>query len=362
MKVNTPLQIGTVLIKNRLTFAPTVKFDYTDDSGKATIRHVKHYKERAQGGCGMICVEATAVHPEGRFCKTHMGLWDDLQIEGHKEITKTCHEEGTAVIIQLNHTGMESNPECGPCMGPTTMEWKGRNSRAMSVGDIHRVQQLFTDAAIRAQKAGYDGIQLHGCHGYLINQFMSPITNQREDQYGGNIENRARFGKEIIEMIRSACGTDFLISVRISGAEKTVKEAILVAEEYIAAGCGYLQVSCGITPLNDIPHDPRAPYDDTTELGFAFYDHFKGRIPVSCTSGIRDPIVVRKLIEENRIDTVDLGRAILADPDFCHAVLEPNIPYVKCFDCRECQYGPYTKHVCPSEQIRKKNSIRRRTN
>jgi len=205
-KAELPIKIGSYTLKNRITFAPTVKFDFTDDSGKANEKLVQHYTERAKGGCGLICVEATAVTPGGRFCKTHMGLWEDEQIAGHMEITEGCHKYGAVVIIQLNHTGYTANPECGPAIGPSAMKrnsFRGEYTTIeMSVDEIHAMQQSFVDAAIRAKKAGYDGVQLHGCHGYLINQFMAPSANVRTDEYGGTDENRARFASEIIRKIR----------------------------------------------------------------------------------------------------------------------------------------------------------------
>ena len=161
IKVDTPIKIGAFTLKNRITFAPTVKFDFTDDSGMVTDKLVEHYVERAKGGCGLICVEATAVTPGGRFGKNHMGLWCDEQTEGHKRITKGCHEHGCVVIIQLNHTGYTANPECGPAIGPSAVTRQGFHGEyttiEMTVEEIHEMQKAFVDAAVRAQEAGYDG-------------------------------------------------------------------------------------------------------------------------------------------------------------------------------------------------------------
>ena len=351
-KVDEAIKIGTKVIPNRITFAPTVKFDFTDDSGKANEKLVSHYVERAKGGCGLICVEATAVTPGGRFCKTHMGLWNDEQIDGHKALTSGCHEHGAVVIIQLNHTGYSSNPECGPAIGPSSV--KKQNFRGeyitieMSIQEIREMQQAFIDAAVRAKKAGYDGIQLHGCHGYLVNQFLSPETNLREDEYGGSVENRARFGSEIIRGVRELCGKDFLISVRTSGYDKDLSDAIGVAEEYVKAGCDYLQVSSGISSLENLPafHDTRV--SDIQSLGVYFHEHFAGRVPVSCVGGLKEPEQIRYLIENDYIDTVDVARAVLADPNFANAVITGG-DYVKCYGCKACQYGPFMPHTCPAE-------------
>jgi len=352
MNANTPIKIGKYTLKNRITFAPTVKFDFTDDSGKANEKLISHYVERAKGGCGLICVEAVAVTPGGRFCKTHMGLWSDEQIPGHREITEGCHKYGTVMLIQLNHTGYTANPECGPAIGPSTMvrsNYQGEYvTQGMSLDDIKTMQGAYVAAAVRAKKAGYDGVQLHGCHGYLINQFMSPVTNKRDDLYGGSTENRARFCCEIIREVRRICGDDFLISVRTSGFDCELSDAIAVAEEYVKAGCDYLQVSNGVTSLQELKPFRDARVTDIQSLGAYFHDHFKGRVPVSCVGGLTEVSQIEYLLEKEYVDTVDVARAILADPGFVNAVLEHK-DYVKCYGCKACQYGPFTAHKCPAE-------------
>ena len=126
-KVSDPIKINKTIVKNRITMAPTVKFDYAGPDGKATEKHIEHYRERAAHGCGLICVEATAVAPGGRFWTNHMGLWEDAQIEGHQAIAAACHEYGAVVLIQINHTGITSNPECGPAIGPSAVPTRDKS-------------------------------------------------------------------------------------------------------------------------------------------------------------------------------------------------------------------------------------------
>ncbi len=329
-----------------------MKFDYTDDSGKANERLAQHYIERAKGGCGLICVEAVAVTPGGRFCKTHMGFWSDEQIAGHKVITEGCHKYGTVMIIQLNHTGYTSNPECGPAIGPSAVKRNGfrgeYTTQEMSAEEIKAMQKAFVDAACRAKRAGYDGVQFHGCHGYLINQFMSPATNFRTDEYGGSIQNRARFCSEMIQEVRELCGPDFLISVRTSGYDCSLEDALAVAEEYVKAGCDYLQVSNGLTNLETLPVYKDERVSDIQSLGVYFKEHFQGRVPVSCVGGLVEPEQIHYLLENDYVDTVDVARAILADPQFPNAVME-GTEFTKCYGCKACQYGPFTPHKCPAE-------------
>ncbi|MBO5826407.1 MAG: NADH:flavin oxidoreductase [Treponema sp.] len=358
-KIDSPIKIGSFTLKNRITFAPTVKFDFTDDSGKANDKLIDHYTQRAKGGCGLICVEAVAVVPGGRFCKTHMGLWSDEQIEGHKKIVEGCHKHGAVVIIQLNHTGYTSNPECGPAIGPSSVKWGAPSGEVltheMSVEEIHQMQQSYVEAAVRAKKAGYDGVQFHSCHGYLINQFMSPCSNFRTDEYGGSSQNRARFCSEMILKVRELCGKDFLISVRISGFEDNLQKSIEVAEEYVKAGAEYLQVSSGMTSLATLEPFEDSKVSDIQSLGAYFKKHFNGRIPVSCVGGLKDAAQIKYLIENEYVDTVDVARAILADPNFANAVIN-GTDFAKCIGCKQCQFGPFTAHKCPAGSELEKNS------
>lgn len=346
---NSPIQIGTKICKNRITMAPTVKF-YADENGIATEEFARHYEERAAHGVGLIVVEATCITPEARLAPSQLGLWCDEQIEGHSKIAEAVHKHGALVIPQIHHGGLGTHPACGPLTSPTATKWNNgwNESEAveLTLEDIARIQKQFVDAAVRAQKAGYDGVQLHACHAYLINDFASNV-NQRTDRYGGSLENRARFGSEIIAGIREACGKDFIISARISGADPTIEESIGVAECYVAAGCDYLQVSCGIGEFKDLELPEGAPYNKIAALGVLMHDHFKGRVPVSTVNGLRTVEMVRYMLDNDLVDTVDLGCGLLADPAFTEAILF-DAPYVPCFNCPGCAFGPGHAHPCPA--------------
>lgn len=336
------IKIGNKVLKNRITMAPTVKFCVKED-GLVTDELISHYEERAAHGCALIVVEATAVAPDGRLAPSMIGLWNDEQVEGHKKIADAAHKHGALIIPQLSHAGLGTHPECGPKVSPDELAKE----------EIKHIVEQFVDAAIRAKKAGYDGIQLHACHAYLINDFASNV-NKRTDEYGGSIENISRFGCEIISGIRSACGDDFIISSRISGADPTIEESKQVAEYYVAAGCDYLQVSCGIGEFNDMPLDESLPYNKIAALGVLMHEHFKGRIPVSTVNGLRTMETVKYMFDNDLIDTVDLGCGLLADPAFTEAILD-GAPYTKCYNCPECAYGPRHSHPCPALIVRTKN-------
>ncbi|MBQ3879632.1 MAG: NADH:flavin oxidoreductase [Oscillospiraceae bacterium] len=352
-KAAEPIRIGSKTVKNRVTFAPTVKFDWTDDSGIAIDRFRRHYELRAAGGTGLICVEATCVEKGGRLSPSQLGLWDDSQIEGHRAIVDACHAYGATMLVQLHHAGLGTHPATGEGWGPSAVDWRGRMGKELSVERIHEIVQHFVDAALRAKAAGYDGVQLHACHGYLINQFICPSVNLRTDEYGGSIENRARFGCEIISGIRKACGEDFIISPRHPAAEPTIEDSAAIAKLYIAAGADYLQLSTGIKP-DDIPGYPEDyPYNKIVWTSIRMRALLGGAVPVSVINSIFTPEQARGLIDGDLADTVDSARAILADPNWARAVTD-GTEYLPCFRCKVCFLSPFMPHRCPAAAVRHK--------
>lgn len=353
-KINTPIKIGSKIIKNRITYAPTVKFGWTDTSGIPNERFARHYEDRAEGGTGLIVVEATCISPSGRLAPSQLGLWDDAQIEGHGNISEACHKHGAVVLVQIHHGGYNTHPECGPSKGPSAVLWREHQTEALSHDEIIVIRDQFINAAKRAKIAGYDGVQLHACHAYLINQFVSPIVNLRTDEYGGSIENRTRFGCEIIRGIHEACGSDFIVSARTTGAEPTVTEAWSIADAYIEAGVDYLQVSAGIGP-EEINYPEGLPYNHIVWYGTQMHSHVNGRIPVSVVNGIREPELACLLIDKGLTDTIDSARALLADPKWARAVIE-DIAFARCRNCKVCFWSPLMQNKCPAVTERHKTN------
>ena len=168
-----------------------------EEDGFVTPWHVNHYTTRAVGGVGLIMVEATAVEPSGRISANDLGIWSEDHIEGLKKIVDSVHQNGGKIGIQLAHAGRKSDSLKDEIYGPSPIRFNDdyRLPKEMTVEDIKRVKNNFKEAAARAEKAGFDLIEIHGAHGYLINEFISPLTNKREDEYGGSLENRSIFLK-----------------------------------------------------------------------------------------------------------------------------------------------------------------------
>jgi NADPH2 dehydrogenase len=352
-KICTPIKIGSKTVRNRITFAPTVKFDWTDGSGIPIERFARHYELRAKGGAGLIVVEATCVTPSGRLAPTQLGLWDDSQIAGHRAIAEACHKHGAVVLVQIHHGGYNTHPECGPAKGPSAgLTIHGRTTEALTVDEIETICAQFIRAAERAHEAGYDGVQLHGCHGYLLNQFASPLSNLRTDEYGGTVENRTRLACRIIRGIKESCGSDFIVSVRTPGAEPTLEDAWAIADAYIAAGADYLQVSSGMGS-EQINCPEGLPYTPIVWQGTEMHRYINGRVPVSVVNGILKPELATYIIENNLADTIDSARAMLADPNWPNAVLTGS-SYVPCRNCKICFWSPFMPHRCPAVAERHK--------
>ena len=337
------ITIGKVTIKNRLVVAPMVTV-YCDQDGMATERFIRYHEEKAKGGWGLIIVEDYAVDPMGRGFWTP-GLWKDEQIASHSELVERVHAAGAKIIAQVYHCGRQTSSaiigQQPVSASPLPCPVLGEVPRELSVPEIKKIVSQFGDTALRAKKAGFDGVQVHGGHGYLIAQFMSNYSNKRSDEYGGTLENRIRFPLEIIADIRKKCGPDFLIDFRISGEEKvpggrTIEETKVIARQLEKQGIDMIHVSAGtyestwaiIPPMNIAKAwivDWAAEVKNAVD------------IPVTTVGRINDPLVAESILASGKADLVAMGRASLADPWFPNKYFEGKRDDIR--PCIGCQQG-----------------------
>ena len=223
-KLFSSIKIKDLELRNRIVMPPMCMYS-SDSEGKANSWHFIHYSTRSIGGVGLIIVEATAVEPRGRLSDRDLGLWDDSQIEGLSNIVEEVKKHGAKIGIQLNHGGRKCDADEKVIIAPSPIAFDEnyKNPTEMTKEDIKNTVSLFRNAAVRAKKAGFDIIEIHGAHGYLINQFLSPLSNKRTDEYGGSLENRARFLKEIIKAVREIWPMTKPLAVRVS-AEDYIEE------------------------------------------------------------------------------------------------------------------------------------------
>ena len=218
----SPFEIEGKQLKNRCV-VPAMVMNFCNEDGTCTEKFTAYHEAKAKGGFGMIITEDFAVTPRGKGFKYLPGLWNDGQITGFREFTERIHKHDTVIIAQIYHAGRQTSkdvigeapeaPSAIPCPFSPDMP------EEMTVERIREVIACYGDCARRAKEAGFDGVEIHGAHGYLIAQFMSPYSNKRTDEYGGPLQNRIRFALEIIEDIRKKCGKDFIVGYRISADE-----------------------------------------------------------------------------------------------------------------------------------------------
>ncbi|MBW8383807.1 MAG: FAD-dependent oxidoreductase [Youngiibacter sp.] len=317
----SPFTIRGTTIKNRCT-VPAMVTDFCNDDGTATERYIAYHEEKARGGWGLIITEDYNVDPLGHGFKATAGLWNDGQIESHSELPKRVHKYGATILAQIYHCGRQTNS--GAINGLP------RSSSAimcpfgdeipvpLTTEEVKEMVSKFGDTAFRAKKCGFDGVEIHGAHGYLITQFFSPYSNKRIDEYGGNFWNRTRFAREIIKDIREKCGEDFIIGMRISADEfveggLTIEDNKAIARMMEAEGLDIIHVSVG----NYLSVDLNVASSHTshgwfTDWAKAVKDVVK--IPVITVSRINDPFLADSILASNKADFVAMGRASLADP------------------------------------------------
>lgn len=222
MKTNNLVQSNEVLhfasgktMKNRFMLAPLTNKQSHDD-GTLSDQELKWLTMRAKGQFGLVMTCASNVQANGKGWKGELGIYSDTQLSGHRKLTQSIKDHGSLAVIQLFHGGMRSPKELIDSQPVCPSDNKEYEARALSLVEVYQLRDDFISAALRAEKAGYDGIEIHGAHGYLLAQFLSSEINHRNDQYGGNLENRARLIFEIIDGIYEACGSEFLIGIRLS--------------------------------------------------------------------------------------------------------------------------------------------------
>ncbi|MDR2833381.1 MAG: NADH:flavin oxidoreductase/NADH oxidase, partial [Streptococcaceae bacterium] len=245
----SPVTIARLSLKNRLVMAPMCMYEVINKDGIATPFHFAHYGARAIAGVGLIMLEATAVEPVGKINEQDLGLWNDTQAVEMEKLVKSIQYLGSKVGIQLGHAGRKADWS-DECIAPSAIAFNKESvtPRQMSVEDIKRVQNAFIEAAKRAITAGVDMIELHGAHGYLINQFLSPLSNTRKDEYGGSLENRYRFVQEIIRPIREIFDGSLWIRLSLSdfdesGRQHTMKDWQQIGQWLEADGIDLIDVS-----------------------------------------------------------------------------------------------------------------------
>ncbi|MCM1991804.1 tRNA-dihydrouridine synthase [Oceanirhabdus seepicola] len=331
--INRSIKVNKHKVKNRIIMPPVVCFNWTDNDGFEIIDRADHYGKRAKGGTGMIIIESSSISKDVRICDTELGIWKDEHIPQFERIAKSCHDEGAVVIVQLMNAGKKALGKTVYSSSPVEIE--NKECLEMPIQMIEKVKKDHVAAALRAKKAGLDGIEIHGAHGYLLSQLTSKEVNKRTDSYGGSLDNRLRLSLEIVHEIRQAVGEDFIICYRLGANDPTMEEDKYFAKKLEEAGVDILNVSVGIG-ADSIVVPEEFKLSAITYMGTVI--HQEVNIPVACVFGIREAKEAEYLLENNLIDMVAVGRGLLADPDWTNKAIKGE-DINKCYHCRTgCKY------------------------
>jgi 2,4-dienoyl-CoA reductase-like NADH-dependent reductase (Old Yellow Enzyme family)/thioredoxin reductase len=321
----SPVKIGSLELANRFVVPPMAS-TLANEDGTVSQALIDYWVARARGGWGLLIVEFTSIDPLGKVGPCHPFLWGDEFIEGLKKLTDAVHEHGAKIAVQLSHTGRQTFPEIIGIPGaqpvsasPIPCPLDRVIPRELSSDEVYELIEKFSDAALRAKKAGFDAVEIHGAHGYLLAQFMSPYSNKRIDEFGGSLHNRMRFPLEVIRAARKKLGPSYPLLFRMSGEERipggrTLDESRVVARMVVEAGIDAVDISVGVSGSAPyiIPPAAVAP-------GFLLYTSAEIKkavsVPVIAVGRINHPLLAEDAIETGKADLIAWGRSSLADPE-----------------------------------------------
>lgn len=315
MQLLKPITIKDMTVRNRIVLPPMCL--YTAEEGLANSRHFVHYTSRAIGGTGLIIMEATAVMPNGRISDNCLGLWRDEQVKGLLEIVASCQKEGAKVALQLNHAGRKctangQNKSYTFAPSPIAFDETYRKPEEINPQQIADVVAAFAQSAKRASEAGFDAIEIHAAHGYLISSFLSPISNKRQDEYGGSTENRARFLLEVLTAVKAVWPAKKPLLLRVS------------ATDYLEDGMSPQEMAKIVNlvkPYIDIAHVSsggvvKAPINVFPGYQVPLAEGIKKAcdIPVIAVGRIAKKEMVEEILGNNRADFVAIGKEQFRNP------------------------------------------------
>lgn len=326
----TPLSLGKLPLDNRIIIAPMCQ--YSADHGKATHWHDMHLGNLAQSGAGLLIVEATAVEPEGRITYGDLGLWDDETEEAlAKTLTAVRSHSDMPIAIQLAHAGRKASCEkpwdggaaIDPAhangwqvVAPSAVPFRDGDPipEALSKSRIAQIVSSFAESAQRSVRLGFDAIEIHAAHGYLLHQFLSPHANKRDDEYGGSFENRTRLVLEIYDAIRDAVGTDYPVGIRISATDWVddgwdIDQSVALAKLLEDRGCDFIDVSSGGLHI-----DQKIPLGPNYQVPFAARIKSETSLPTIAVGLITEAEQAEAITFTGQADAIALARGILYDP------------------------------------------------
>ncbi|MDH3826082.1 MAG: NADH:flavin oxidoreductase [Desulfobacterales bacterium] len=342
-------QLKDLKLANRFIRSATWE-GLADENGGCTFELVDRMVELARGRVGLIITGHTYVHPAGQATPYQLGVDKDERIDGLSEMTEAVHREGGRIMMQLAHSGLKAEPQLTSTrpIGPSTAEGLlDSPGKEMTTDDIQQVVASFSQAAQRAKAAGFDGVQIHAAHGYLLSQFLSPAINQRTDEYGGSVENRARIVLEVLRNIRQVVGRNFPILIKINSEDflengLSLTDFLQVAVMLGETGIDAIEVSGGtFFPGRRIPSRKEITFDrDQAYFRKASRALKKmGQVPVILVGGIRSFLLAERLVDEDVMDYIAMCRPFIREPMLIKRWQSGDLRKATCISCNGC-FGP----------------------
>ena len=336
-----PFTVRRMTMKNRIMMTP-MGTNYGESSGEMSFLHINYYEQRAKGGVGLIMVENASVDsPEGSNGTTQLRIDQDNYLPRLFKLTETVHQHGACIGIQINHAGASAQSK-RTNMQPVSAsdipsKAGGEIPRPLSKDEIYRIVKKYGEAAKRAQIAGFDTVEIHGGHSYLLSQFLSPITNKRTDEFGGSLENRARFTRLVIEEVRNQVGPFFPIFLRVSADEfmegGNTLEDCLEYLKYLEKEVDVFDVSCGLNGSIQYQIDANYLPDGWRSYMAKAVKERYGK-PCMTMGNIRNPQVAEDILARGDADLIGMGRGLIADPDWVNKVEFGDVCDIrKCISC-----------------------------
>lgn len=339
-KIFEPITINQLTLKNRLV-VPAMVSKYTTQDGFATEQYIAYHEAKAKGGWGLIIAEDYCINPHAGASAILPGLYTEEHIKSHSELTRRVHAAGGKIFAQIYHAGFQANRELygiqPVAVSCARSSYLKELPHVLTSGEIKEIEKEYAVCAANAKKAGFDGVEIHGAHGYLINQFLSPDTNKRSDEYGGNLYNRCRMALETIRTVREAVGEDYPISFRLTTKEYFDHGLDLEETKVFAK----LIEEAGVDVINCSQHG--VPYiipPSAVPQAFAVNNAAEIKkvvnIPIIGVGRINDPLLAEEVILSGKMDMVAMGRASLADPDLPNKAKEGRLEdIVRCVACTQ---------------------------
>ena len=340
----SPFQIGKLELKNRIVMPPMAT-NFAGEDGSVNERHIAYYLRRARGQVGYITFEHTGVLRQGRAFPNMALVDSDQHIPPFKKLVEAVHKEGGKIVIQINHAGRQTSASItgSPIVAPSAVPCPVRKEmpKELTHEEIEKIIEAFGAAAFRVKETGADGIEIHMAHGYLINQFLSPFSNRREDAYGGDADRRMRMALEVLRAVRNRVGADFPVLCRLSADEYVegglkLEDSKAIAKALEGNGADALHVSACVAASGYLNHPPYYA-EEGIFVHLAQGIRSVVGIPVISVGRIRTPELANRILEEKKADLISMGRALIADPELPAKALQGRTEeIIPCISCNRC--------------------------